>query len=319
MFNTVNKTIGRQLGLLTRTYDRFSIWGKTLFFASLLIISMILLKRFDKKRVEGFEQIDKFLFKTGPDIYDDFYADIYDYLVFNNQKDIYEVGEIVNKTTPSSESKILDVGCGTGHHVFEMASSGFDTLGIDISPSMIDQAKQNFPDYKFEVGDALNSSEFAPNSFTHITCMYFTIYYLKDKLMFFENCMKWLMPGGYLIVHLVDRDNFDPILPPGNPLLYVSPQKYAKKRITNTKVKFDDFSYSADFSLDSQNNIATFVEKFKNDKDGKTRKNEHIMYMPTIDTIVKQAQQVGFILDAEVDMLNCQYEYQYMYIFTKPN
>jgi SAM-dependent methyltransferase len=183
---------------------------------------------------------------------------------------------------------------------------------------MISKAKADFPDYNFEVGDALNSSEFAPSTFTHITCMYFTIYYLQDKLLFFQNCMKWLMPGGYMILHLVDRDNFDPILPPGNPLLYVSPQKYAEKRITSTKVKFDDFSYSADFQLDDKNNIAKFVEKFKNDSDGKVRKNEHIMYMPTLESIVNQAQQVGFILDSKVDMINCQYEYQYIYIFVKP-
>ena len=136
----INKIIGRQLGLLTRTYDRFSIWGKVLFFACLFIISMILLKRFDKKRVEGFEQSDKFLFKTGPDIYDDFYADIYDYLVFNNQKDIYEVGESVNSTKPSSETVILDVGCGTGHHVAELNAQGlnfpegFDFPGANGSP-----------------------------------------------------------------------------------------------------------------------------------------------------------------------------------------
>ena len=314
----INKIIGRQMSLLTRTYDKFSIWGKILFFVSLLIVCMILFGKFDKKRVEGFEQSDKFLFKTGPDIYDDFYEDIYDYLVFNSQKDQYEVGEIVNKTTPSSESVILDVGCGTGHHVAELIASGYKTQGIDISPSMIDQAKKNFPNFKFEVGDALNTSEFAPNTFTHITCMYFTIYYLKDKELFFENCMKWLMPGGYLIVHLVDRDNFDPILPPGNPLLYVSPQKYAKKRITTTKVKFDKFSYSADFNLDSKTDKAIFTEKFKDDKNGKVRKNEHTMYMPTIDEIVGQAQKVGFMLDSQVDLLNCQYEYQYLYMFIKP-
>lgn len=312
------KFIEKQFSFLPKTYEKFTIWGQILFFISLIIVSMVLLKRFDNKRREGFEQQDKFLFKTGPDIYDNFYADIYDYLVFNNQKDQYEIGEIVNKTTPTSESKILDVGCGTGHHVFELASSGFDAIGIDISPSMIDKAKADFPDYQFQVGDALNSSEFAPNTFTHITCMYFTIYYLQDKLLFFQNCMKWLMPGGYMILHLVDRDNFDPILPPGNPLLYVSPQKYAEKRITSTKVKFDDFSYSADFQLDDKNNIAKFVEKFKNDSDGKVRKNEHIMYMPTLESIVNQAQQVGFILDSKVDMINCQYEYQYIYIFVKP-
>ena len=59
-------------------------------------------------------------------------------------------------------------------------------------------------------------------------------------------------------------------------------------------------------------------EKFKDDKDGKVSKNEHIMYMPTIDEIVGQAQKVGFMLDSQVDLLNCQYEYQYLYIFIKP-
>ena len=142
---------------------------------------------------------------------------------------------------------------------------------------------------------------------------------MQDKQLFFENCMKWLMPGGYLVVHLVDRDNFDPILPPGNPLLYVSPQKYAKKRITTTKVKFDKFAYSADFQIDNNKNEAKFTEKFKDDVDGKVRKNEHIMYMPTIDFIVNLAQQAGFILDSEIDLVNCQYEYQYLYVFIKPN
>lgn len=309
--------IENQLKSLINIYNKFSTWGKVLFFASLLIICMILLTDF-KKIKEGFEQSDQFLLKSGNDIYDDFYADIYDYLVFSNVKDEYEVGEIVNKTTPSSESKILDVGSGTGHHVAGLAANGLDVLGIDISPSMVEKAKKDYPQYKFEVGDATNSGEFGPNSFTHITCMYFTIYYIQDKTQFFQNAMKWLRPGGYLILHLVDRDQFDPILPPGNPLLYVSPQRYAQKRITSTNVKFDDFRYSADFKLNQSTNIATFEEKFKNDKDGKVRKNEHIMYMPQLNTIVNEAQQQGFILDSKVDLLNIQYEYQYLYFFIKP-
>ena len=309
--------IENQLKSLINTYHNFSTWGKVLFFASLLIICMILLTDF-KKIKEGFEQSDQFLLKSGNDIYDDFYADIYDYLVFSNIKDEYEVGEIVNKTRPSSQSKILDVGSGTGHHVAGLSANGFDVLGIDISPSMVKKAKNDYPQYRFEVGDATNSGEFGPNSFTHITCMYFTIYYIQDKTQFFQNAMKWLKPGGYLILHVVDRDHFDPILPPGNPLLYVSPQRYAQKRITSTNVKFDDFKYSADFKLNSDTNVATFEEKFKNDKDGKVRKNEHIMYMPPLNTIVNEVQQQGFILDSKVDLLNVQYEYQYLYFFVKP-
>ena len=61
--------------------------------------------------------------------------------------------------------------------------------------------------------------------------------------------MNWLMPGGKLIVHLVDRDKFDPILPPGNPLYIVSPQKYAKERITKTKITFNEFLYNSNFNF----------------------------------------------------------------------
>jgi SAM-dependent methyltransferase len=312
-------SISKQFKNITTTYSKTSTWGKILIFTVLLMLLIMSFKGLKTEVREGFEQSDQFLFKTGPDVYDNFYAEIYDYLVFNNLKDEYEVGEIINKTTPSNVSKILDIGCGTGHHVAELSSRGLDVIGIDISPSMIDKAKENYPNYNFQVADALNNSIFDPSTFTHILCMYFTIYYIEDKSKFFSNCYNWLMPGGYLIVHLVDRDKFDPILPPGNPLLFVSPQKYAKTRITSTKVKFTDFAYNANFELDEQNNIAKFVEKFKNDKDGKVRKQEHIMYMPDLNDIVDEGQSAGFIINGKIDLLHCQYEYQYLYVFTKPN
>lgn len=309
------KNIIKSLGT---AYNKSSLWCKVLVFITLFLLIILVFKGFDKKR-EGFEQKDQFLIKSGPEIYDDFYADIYDYLVFNNLKNDYEVGEIINIASPSSNSKILDIGCGTGHHVSSLGSKGLDILGIDISPSMIKTAKKNYPDYNFKVADALNGNEFERDSFTHILCMYFTIYYFNDKTQFFNNCFNWLMPGGYLIVHLVDRAHFDPILPPGNPLMYVSPQRYAKERITSTKVKFTDFSYSADFKLDESNDQAKFIEKFKNDSDGKVRKNELTLYMPDIQQITDMAQASGFTIEAKIDLLQCQYEYQYLYVFVKPN
>ena len=311
----IQKTV-KSLGT---AYNKSSLWCKVLIFMSLLLLLILVFKGLNpNKTVEGFEQNDKFLIKSGTDIYDKFYADIYDYLVFNTIKNDYEIGFIINNASPSSKSVILDIGCGTGHHVGTLGAKGLDVLGIDISPSMIKNAKQSYPDYKFQVADALDSNLFQSDTFTHILCMYFTIYYFKDKTQFFNNCFRWLMPGGYLIVHLVDREQFDPILPPGNPLLFVSPQRYAKERITTTKVKFTDFSYSADFQLDSNNDKAVFIEKFKNDSDGKVRKNELVMYMPDIQQIVDEAQACGFIVEGKADLLQCQYEYQYLYMFVKP-
>ena len=90
--------------------------------------------------------------------------------------------------------------------------------------------------------------------------------------------MHWLKPGGFLALHLVNRDRFDPIIPAGNPFYIVSPQKYAKKRITNTIVHFDTVEYKSNFdiknSVNSQDSPNAFLsETFKNKKNGNVTKN----------------------------------------------
>jgi SAM-dependent methyltransferase len=305
---------------ITNIYCKMSNFGKILIFIALLLIIIVFFKsveipNFNK---EGFGTQQKFLFKSGNEVYDDFYANIYDYLVFNNIKNTYEIGEIVNQTGADETSVILDVGCGTGHHVDLLSKQNLNVVGIDISPSMIAQAKQNFPGKDFSVVNALDNAQFNHNIFTHILCLYFTIYYFQDKRIFFDNCMDWLMPGGHLIVHLVDREKFDPILPPGNPLYIVSPQKYAKERITTTKVTFNDFVYNSDFKFDKATNIATFDEKFKFNN-GNVRKQEQKLYMEDTQDILTIAQQCGFILQGKIDLVNCAYESQYLYILVKPS
>jgi len=303
---------------ITNIYNKMSNFGKILLLIALLLAIIVFFRNvMSLKPKEGFQQNDKFLFKQGDGIYDEFYSQIYDYLVFNNLKNDYEVGSIVNATNPTETSVILDVGSGTGHHVANLAAKNLNVIGIDKSPAMIKQAKENYPQYNFQLGDVLDSNHFKHNSLTHVLCLYFTIYYIKDKRRFFDNCMDWLMPGGYLVLHLVDREKFDPILPPGNPLYIVSPQKYANKRITKTKIHFNDFLYESNFHLDKENDEATFDEKFKFD-DGKVRKQQQLLYMEDTETILTIVQQCGFILESQIDLLKCAYEYQYLYVFTKP-
>lgn len=312
---------------LTNCYNKMSNFGKILIFIALLLVVVIFFKSFGTisegmtTRTPDNVNTDEsnFLFKEGNAVYDDFYADIYDYLVFNKIKNDYEVGVVINSTIPSEKSVIADIGCGTGHHVVDLSSRNLQAIGVDISPSMIKKAKENNPYIadNFMIGDGLDGTLFKDNSLTHILCLYFTIYYMKDKMRFFYNCMNWLMPGGYLIVHLVDKYKFDPILPPGNPLYIVSPQKYAKERITKTKITFNDFIYDSNFKLDN-NDIATFDEKFKFN-DGRVRKQEQILYMEDLPTIVNMAQDAGFVVHAKIDMVKCAYEYQYLYVFYKPS
>lgn len=54
--------------------------------------------------------------------------------------------------------RVLELGCGTGFHTAEISKSKAKIIGVDISPDLINVARQraNFPNVKFIVADAHN-------------------------------------------------------------------------------------------------------------------------------------------------------------------
>jgi len=309
--------------------NKFTILEKAVFLLLIILIIMFLINLKCKK--EGFKtnSADKELIKrSGTDIFDDFYVDIYDDLVYNNSKNTFEVEEIINIDIKNNQKPVLlDIGCGTGHHINRFNKKNISSIGIDISPAMIKKAKENYPDCEFKVTNALNSMEFNSETFTHITCLYFTIYYIKDKQRFFENCFNWLTHGGVLVIHLVDMKQFDPILPISNPFIIVSPQNYAQQRITESIVKFDTMDYKSKFELDGNINSntnslevpnAVFKEVMNFKDSNKRRINEHKLYMQTQKSILSIAKTVGFIFEKQEEMVKVQYENNYLYTLRKP-
>ena len=304
---------------IINTYNKLSNVGKLFIFTCIFLILTVFFKNIESAlpcNQEGFtSQNDKIVIKNNDDLYDDFYVSIYDSLLQTDNKVDYEVDEILKLISNPGKSKVLDIGCGTGKHLLKLHDNNINVTGVDISESMVKEVKKRNPKLNCKQGNAMNPHLFKFNQFTHIICMYFTVYYIQNKKFFFDNCIDWLLPGGFLIVHLVDRETFDPILPPGNPLHIVSPQKYAKQRITNTNINFDNFNYKCDFKLD--NDTANFEEKIKF-KNGKTRINNHKLYMEDTDKILSYAQQSGFNIYSIIDLMKIGYDNQFVYVFTKP-
>ena len=259
---------------------KLSVFGKIILALVIFVIGYYLSCCIQTKNViEKFSnkvyQKEKFVHKKNQNIFDPFYVEIYDKLEYNHGKNNFEVGQIVSSTKSSpSKSVILDIGCGHGHQVNLFTSNNYDIIGIDKSEAMIEYAKEKYPNSKFQVGDAMDSMLFPQGSFTHINALYFTIYYIKNKKHFFNNCYNWLRPGGYLTIHLVNRDKFDPVMEAANPLEMINIQKFAPKRITKSEVIFNDFDYKCDFKLDKEHNMGIFDETIQFKDNGHVRKQE---------------------------------------------
>uniref|UniRef100_A0A6C0HJ24 Methyltransferase type 11 domain-containing protein n=1 Tax=viral metagenome TaxID=1070528 RepID=A0A6C0HJ24_9ZZZZ len=294
------------------------IWLRLLLALALILLIVITYNNNNPPaRQEGFEQNDHFVLKQGQDIYDKFYTEKYDLLMKPHERALFEVNSVIEMTEPTHNSVFLDVGSGTGHLVNVLQHKGYRVYGIDKSSDMIEKSEKTFPDNETIVGDVLNPMAFEHNTFSHILCMGNTIYELSDKETFFKNCYYWLVPNGYLILHLIDKDKFNPIIPVAKNTMFRNPQTYMKNRITNSDIDFSNFSYSADYIFPKDDTKVIVKEKFT-DNIGNIRQNENVLDVNPIENILQIAIRRGFIVHAKVNMSKCNGdENQYLYILER--
>ena len=267
---------------------------------------------------EPFNTRKNFKVIRGSDVYDPMYVDMYDSLVVRKERLDFEVKEIVSRTHATSGSKILDIGSGTGHRCGLLHELGLDCTGFDKSPAMIARASEEYPDIQFVQGDAGASNHNYYSKFTQVLCMYFTFYEIGDQRQFFNNCSHWLRPGGHLVVHLVNPEELDPILPVGNVLINVNPQDYAENKITTTRAVFENKDYKSQFKPKGKDRY-TFVETIRDRQSGGVRRNERDLITPPTEQIVALAKKSGLILVDSQEMDKCGYEGQYLFTFQKPS
>ncbi len=67
-------------------------------------------------------------------------ADLYDVFVDWPSRLRREMPGLIDRLRSVDARRVLDVGCGTGHHVTALLEAGFDAFGSDLSPDMLAQA-----------------------------------------------------------------------------------------------------------------------------------------------------------------------------------
>lgn len=260
------------------------------------------------------------VFEDPVDIYDDFYARVYDKLFSTQERISFEkasLKENVFNSFSKPETKIADLCCGTSPHSRWLTEDGYDVVGADTSEAMLRRARVQNPSAKFYRLDITNPSSFPPKQLSHALLFYFSIYQFRNPKIVVDNIYQWLKPGGWFVVHLVDPNKFDPILAAASPFPAFSVQKYSKDRVTDSDVFFNDFKYRAKFIKGAHDDNAIFEETFDFTDKKKSREHKHRLLMPSVKDMIDTIRSSGFTYKESVDMTSVGYEYQYLVYFTK--
>lgn len=262
---------------------------------------------------EGFTQKEPFSLRENNDIYDTFYTSIYNDLFKSNTRSEYECEEIIKITQPSESSVILEVGSGTGHLLNNFDKKGYTVHGLEKSDAMIRYSNEKFPNLNIHKGNALDPMIFEKGIFSHVCCMDFTIYHIKDKRRFIRNCYNWLQPNGYLILHLVNKKKYDTTVPSANPTEY-NPQQLSKERIKKTHIDFIDFDYEHDVDFKDDERVV-IKETFTDGLTKNVRQNENTLYMEDLEDIVQMISRNRFVVHGKAIMPKDSE--QYIYVFER--
>src|SRR5439155_18792418 len=96
--------------------------------------------------------------------------------------------------------RVLDVGCGNGLNLSMFADEGFDVTGIDISPRMLEIARETGPSAELIDGDYL-SHPFSEMRFHGVFAKAIIHLFTKqDALKLLAKVSYILLPGGIFYV-----------------------------------------------------------------------------------------------------------------------
>jgi ubiquinone/menaquinone biosynthesis C-methylase UbiE len=118
----------------------------------------------------------------------------------NYRKEAFRIKGLVSKYKESKGNELLDVACGTGHHL-NYLKDAFSCTGVDINPEILKVARKNVEGVAF--GEADMSTMNLGKKFDVITCLFSSIGYLKtysNLRRTINNFARHLKKGGIVLI-----------------------------------------------------------------------------------------------------------------------
>lgn len=159
---------------------------------------MHLIFKFTARRDNYTKQMEQEWFKEWFD--SPYYHTLYKYRDEQEAKNF--IDRLIAFLKPKSESKMLDLACGKGRYSRHLASKGFEVVGLDLSPSSIDYARQfETPLLTFYTHDMRQI--YRTNYFDYVFNFFTSFGYFKsdkEHLRTLKTIAAGLKPNGYFIL-----------------------------------------------------------------------------------------------------------------------
>jgi SAM-dependent methyltransferase len=102
--------------------------------------------------------------------------------------------------TASSGGRVVEIGCGPGRITAHLAGLGLDAFGIDLSPKMIEEARERHPDLEFRVGQ-MTALDLPPGAVAGLVAWYSLIHIPPaEHPAVLAGFRQVLTPGGHLLL-----------------------------------------------------------------------------------------------------------------------
>jgi ubiquinone/menaquinone biosynthesis C-methylase UbiE len=129
-------------------------------------------------------------------------AEYYDliYSFKDYKKEAVQIKALVSKYKKSEGKELLDVACGTGHHL-EYLKDEFSCMGVDISNEILEVATKNVEGVVFRKADMTRMN--LDKRFDVITCLFSSIGYVKTYTNLrrtIQRFAKHLKTGGLVLI-----------------------------------------------------------------------------------------------------------------------
>jgi ubiquinone/menaquinone biosynthesis C-methylase UbiE len=244
--------------------------------------------------------------------FDQIYVKLHNITFQNKKLCSYIINQIDQKTIKNKWNKkninILESGCGTGTTYSYLYNKYKNVIGIDQSNEFLKCSKITTPTGNFIHGNLLESKLFDPAYFSHILCLFDTIYHNEDHKTILMNFKYWLKPKGILAITIYDKDLLDP-----------APRDYSqyfkdKQGVKHSLTYFDEFTHDAWWN----NSTATSIEYHEKYvlENKKKKINTHKLFIPNKKTMIKKITDCGFKLTYIIDFKYLGINDQEIFIFS---